>query len=138
MSRWNLDELPLCLHSAAHDDEYRRALKDWQSFVEAATLTIIEVDETIPELPVKDVIFRIYRDVRFSKVKTPYKVRLVPAIIKVVTYCTIASLLSCLVTDWPEGSLRLLLHPLRTRVVIHRRRPVASRSCTHHEAPPEH
>ncbi|KJK81900.1 hypothetical protein H634G_03163 [Metarhizium anisopliae BRIP 53293] len=57
----------------SHDDEYRRALKDWQSFVEAATLTIIEVDETIPELPVKDVIFRIYRDVRFSKVKTPYK-----------------------------------------------------------------
>lgn len=30
----------------------------------------------MPELPIKDVIFRIYRDVRFSKIKTPYKVRL--------------------------------------------------------------
>ena len=58
----------------AHDGEYRRALKDWQSFVETATQTIIEVDETVPELPIKDVIFRIYRDIRFSKIKTPYKV----------------------------------------------------------------
>ncbi|QPG94368.1 hypothetical protein C2857_005786 [Epichloe festucae Fl1] len=57
----------------SHDEEYRRALKDWQSFVEAATQTVIDVDETVPELPVKDVIFRIYRDVRFSKIKTPYK-----------------------------------------------------------------
>ncbi|KAG6024035.1 hypothetical protein E4U41_001876, partial [Claviceps citrina] len=57
----------------SHDGEYRRALQDWQSFVETATQTIIGVDETVPELPVKDVIFRIYRDVRFSKIKTPYK-----------------------------------------------------------------
>ena len=61
--------------TAAHDGEYRRALKDWQSFVEATTLSIVDVDETIPELPVKDVIFRIYRDIRFSKDPTPYKVR---------------------------------------------------------------
>jgi uncharacterized protein (DUF2461 family) len=32
------------------------------------------VDETIPELPTKDVIFRIHRDIRFSKDPTPYKV----------------------------------------------------------------
>ncbi|KAH7312284.1 hypothetical protein B0I35DRAFT_436588 [Stachybotrys elegans] len=57
----------------AHDGEYRRALKDWLSFVEAATTSIIDVDETIPELPVKDVVFRIYRDIRFSKEKLPYK-----------------------------------------------------------------
>ncbi|KAL5090525.1 hypothetical protein Trisim1_004419 [Trichoderma cf. simile WF8] len=57
----------------AHDGEYRRALKDWQSFVEATTQTLIEVDETIPELPAKDVIFRIHRDIRFSKDPTPYK-----------------------------------------------------------------
>lgn len=36
----------------------------------------MQVDETIPPLPVKDVIFRIHRDVRFSKDPTPYKVRL--------------------------------------------------------------
>ncbi|KAI0200910.1 hypothetical protein F4808DRAFT_144325 [Astrocystis sublimbata] len=56
-----------------HDPEYRRSLKDWESFVETLTDKIIEADETIPELPLKDVIFRIYRDIRFSKDPTPYK-----------------------------------------------------------------
>jgi hypothetical protein len=77
-----------------HDPDYRTAQKDWASFVESLTQKIIEVDETVPELPVKDVvsqrstnailisceliqskIFRIYRDVRFSSDPTPYKVR---------------------------------------------------------------
>ena len=53
-------------------------MKDWHSFVEETTMTIIDVDETIPELPVKDVSFRIHRDIRFSKDPTPYKVRLGP------------------------------------------------------------
>uniref|UniRef100_A0A8H7NFB7 DUF2461 domain-containing protein n=1 Tax=Bionectria ochroleuca TaxID=29856 RepID=A0A8H7NFB7_BIOOC len=57
----------------SHDGEYRRALKDWESFVDSAMLTAIDVDETIPELPVKDIIFRIHRDIRFSKDPTPYK-----------------------------------------------------------------
>ncbi|UNI18297.1 hypothetical protein JDV02_004573 [Purpureocillium takamizusanense] len=57
----------------SHDDEYRRALKDWNSFVEAATATLLGIDETVPDLPVKDVVFRIHRDVRFSKDPTPYK-----------------------------------------------------------------
>ncbi|KAH7020956.1 uncharacterized protein B0I36DRAFT_367426 [Microdochium trichocladiopsis] len=56
-----------------HDEEYRRSLKDWESFVESITEKITEADETVPELPLKDVIFRIYRDVRFSKDPTPYK-----------------------------------------------------------------
>ncbi|KAH6647311.1 hypothetical protein BKA67DRAFT_539188 [Truncatella angustata] len=55
------------------DPEFRRSLKDWESFVETLTDKIIESDETIPELPLKDVIFRIYRDIRFSKDPTPYK-----------------------------------------------------------------
>lgn len=57
----------------SHDGEYRRALKDWNTFVEATTMTVIDIDETIPELPVKDVSFRIHRDIRFSKDPTPYK-----------------------------------------------------------------
>ncbi|KAI6082932.1 hypothetical protein F4821DRAFT_245784 [Hypoxylon rubiginosum] len=56
-----------------NDKEYRRSLKDWESFVETLTEKIIEADETIPELPLKDVIFRIYRDIRFSNDPTPYK-----------------------------------------------------------------
>ncbi|KAH6900762.1 hypothetical protein B0T10DRAFT_36799 [Thelonectria olida] len=57
----------------SHDLEYRTALKDWESFVLSATDTVIGIDETVPELPVKDVLFRIYRDTRFSKDPTPYK-----------------------------------------------------------------
>ncbi|KAK3902674.1 hypothetical protein C8A05DRAFT_15289 [Staphylotrichum tortipilum] len=57
----------------AHDAEYRRALKDWESYVMSLTETITILDPTIPELPVKDVNFRIYRDIRFSKDPTPYK-----------------------------------------------------------------
>lgn len=59
--------------ATAHDDEYRRSLKDWQSFIEATTQSIISIDETVPELPTKDVVFRIHRDIRFSKDPTPYK-----------------------------------------------------------------
>jgi uncharacterized protein (DUF2461 family) len=35
----------------------------------------MEIDPTIPPLPMKDVVFRIYRDVRFSNDKTLYKVK---------------------------------------------------------------
>ncbi|RYP89506.1 hypothetical protein DL770_004376 [Monosporascus sp. CRB-9-2] len=58
-----------------HDPEYRRSLKDWESFVETLTERIAAADDTIPELPLKDVIFRIYRDIRFTKDPTPYKAR---------------------------------------------------------------
>lgn len=57
----------------AHDADYRQSWKDFESFVEALTEKIAEVDETIPELPPKDLVFRIYRDVRFSSDPTPYK-----------------------------------------------------------------
>lgn len=57
----------------AHDPDYRQSWKDFESFVESITEKIVEVDETIPELPPKDLVFRIYRDVRFSSDPTPYK-----------------------------------------------------------------
>ncbi|PYH45383.1 DUF2461 domain-containing protein [Aspergillus saccharolyticus JOP 1030-1] len=57
----------------AHDADYRAAKKDWESFVETLTERIIDQDGTIPELPVKDLVFRIHRDIRFSKNPTPYK-----------------------------------------------------------------
>ncbi|KAF2850997.1 hypothetical protein T440DRAFT_529753 [Plenodomus tracheiphilus IPT5] len=56
-----------------HDPDFRVAFQDFSTFIEKVSDKIIEADETIPELPVKDVIFRIYRDVRFSKDPTPYK-----------------------------------------------------------------
>lgn len=79
-----------------HDPDFRQAERDWHSFVAKLTEKLIEIDDTIPELPVKDVvslaptsrkdalvfaddldsakIFRIYRDVRFTSDPTPYKV----------------------------------------------------------------
>ncbi|KAK6822236.1 hypothetical protein RU639_006910 [Aspergillus parasiticus] len=57
----------------AHDPDYRASKKDWESFVASLTEKISEMDSTIPELPVKDLVFRIQRDIRFSKNPTPYK-----------------------------------------------------------------
>ncbi|PWY90513.1 hypothetical protein BO94DRAFT_463069 [Aspergillus sclerotioniger CBS 115572] len=57
----------------AHDADYRASKKDWETFVETLTEEIIEKDGTVPELPVKDLVFRIHRDIRFSKDPTPYK-----------------------------------------------------------------
>ncbi|KAF1916790.1 hypothetical protein BDU57DRAFT_244520 [Ampelomyces quisqualis] len=56
-----------------HDPDFRASLDDFSTFTEKVTEKVMEADETIPELPVKDVIYRIYRDVRFSKSPTPYK-----------------------------------------------------------------
>jgi len=56
-----------------HEPVYRLAEKEWKDFVEAFTETLAEVDSQIPHLPPKDVIHRIYRDIRFSNDKTPYK-----------------------------------------------------------------
>lgn len=56
-----------------HDPDYRQSWNDWISFVETLTERISEVDETIPELPPKDLVFRIYRDIRFTPDPTPYK-----------------------------------------------------------------
>jgi hypothetical protein len=39
-----------------HDPNYRASLKDFDSFLEALTEKIMEVDETIPELPIKDIV----------------------------------------------------------------------------------
>jgi hypothetical protein len=38
-----------------HDLDFRQAEKDWFSFVEQLTEKLTKIDETIPELPVKDI-----------------------------------------------------------------------------------
>ncbi|KAK8166428.1 hypothetical protein IWX90DRAFT_212832 [Phyllosticta citrichinensis] len=56
-----------------HDPDYRQSLKDFNSFVEHLTEKVIQADDTVPELPIKDVVFRIHRDIRFTSDPTPYK-----------------------------------------------------------------
>jgi len=46
-----------CSHIlAVHDADYRQSQKDFNSFVDSLTEKIIEMDETIPELPHKDLV----------------------------------------------------------------------------------
>lgn len=58
----------------AHDRVWRWVKDDWERFV-ATFLEVItdSVDETVPYMPVKDLVYRIHRDIRFSNDKTPYK-----------------------------------------------------------------
>jgi hypothetical protein len=39
-----------------HDPDYRVALQDFQTFTEQLSEQVVEADELIPELPVKDVV----------------------------------------------------------------------------------
>ncbi len=39
-----------------HDPDFRQSEKDWFSFVEKLTERLAEIDDTIPELPVKDIV----------------------------------------------------------------------------------
>ena len=41
---------------AVHDPDYRVALDDFTKFLEVLSEKVSEVDETIPELPVKDIV----------------------------------------------------------------------------------
>ncbi|KAF8323916.1 hypothetical protein DL93DRAFT_2049162, partial [Clavulina sp. PMI_390] len=52
---------------------FRLAEKEWKAFLEELVPLVSEMDEEIPPLPPNDIIHRIYRDVRFSNDKTPYK-----------------------------------------------------------------
>jgi len=52
---------------------YEDARYDFEVFVFELIQKIAEFDETVSGLEPKDCMFRIYKDVRFSKDKTPYK-----------------------------------------------------------------
>lgn len=42
--------------STVHDPDYRIALKDFNSFAEVLQERIMRFDDTIPELPLKDIV----------------------------------------------------------------------------------
>lgn len=58
---------------------YDEARNDFSDFVETVIQSTGRFDEPIGHLTTKDCIFRINRDVRFSKDKTPYKVNMAAA-----------------------------------------------------------
>lgn len=56
-----------------HEPVYRRCEKEFKDFIQVFSEMLVSVDPQIPPLPPKDVVHRIYRDIRFSNDKTPYK-----------------------------------------------------------------
>jgi uncharacterized protein (TIGR02453 family) len=58
----------------AHKDQYLEAREEFDSLVEKVIKGLTKFDDQInPAMKPKECVFRIYRDVRFSKDKTPYK-----------------------------------------------------------------
>ncbi len=56
-----------------HKEQYQEALADFRSFTEAFIDGLSKFDSDIADLRVADCTYRIYRDIRFSHDKTPYK-----------------------------------------------------------------
>jgi len=57
----------------AHKDQYLTAKADFEKFITQLLLEMGKTDQHMAALELKDCVFRIYKDVRFSKDKTPYK-----------------------------------------------------------------
>lgn len=57
----------------AHKDEFDAVRKPWEQDMERLIGMVGEYDENVRGLALKDCIYRIYRDIRFSKDKSPYK-----------------------------------------------------------------
>lgn len=58
----------------AHKNRYLEVKKEFDEIVEFLIKEIAKFDSGVAGLQAKDCVFRIYRDVRFSKDKSPYKV----------------------------------------------------------------
>lgn len=54
-------------------DTYEAAKADFETFVDAIKNQLAKIEPALADQKPKDMIFRIFRDVRFSKDKTPYK-----------------------------------------------------------------
>ncbi len=57
----------------AHRKDYEAAAADFREFAARLITEVSRFDESVKTLTPKDVVFRINRDVRFSKDKSPYK-----------------------------------------------------------------
>ena len=57
----------------AHRNQYEDARNDFENFIGAVLEKLGKKDDTIRDLKPKQCMFRINRDIRFSKDKSPYK-----------------------------------------------------------------
>ncbi|MBS1597272.1 MAG: DUF2461 domain-containing protein [Bacteroidetes bacterium] len=58
----------------SHRTQYENAKQDYANLIQSVIDRHSKTDKTIASLTAKDCMFRINRDVRFSKDKTPYKI----------------------------------------------------------------
>lgn len=56
-----------------HKEEYDRAKKEFETFTQSLILKIGEFDKEILNVTPKECVFRLFRDIRFTHDKTPYK-----------------------------------------------------------------
>ena len=66
----------------SHRDQYLNAKEDFGNFVSALIRETAKFDADVKDLQVKDCVFRINRDIRFSKNKTPYKTNMAASLDK--------------------------------------------------------
>ncbi|MBO4871275.1 MAG: DUF2461 domain-containing protein [Muribaculaceae bacterium] len=57
----------------SHKAEYDALRKPWEQDMERLIGMVADYDENVRGLAVKDCVYRIYRDIRFRKDKSPYK-----------------------------------------------------------------
>lgn len=58
---------------AAHRNDYLEAKDTFEHLVERLIPIVLEIDPSVGHLEIKDCTYRIYRDIRFSPDKRPYK-----------------------------------------------------------------
>ena len=58
---------------STNKERYQEVLKKWNALCESLITEIGRFDKDIAPLTIKDCTYRIYRDTRFSKDKSPYK-----------------------------------------------------------------
>jgi len=56
----------MLMYILVHDVVFRQAEQDWFKFVEKLIERLSEIDETVPELPVKDVVSRAVKGFNVS------------------------------------------------------------------------
>ena len=53
---------------------YQQSMDDFKAFIDDLIPHLAQIDSSLNGVSAKDCVYRIYRDVRFSKDKTPYKI----------------------------------------------------------------
>lgn len=61
---------------AMHKELYQYSWDNLNAFITELLPRLMEVDDTMPWLPARDLTYRIYRDTRFSQNQAPYKTNL--------------------------------------------------------------